>query len=138
MLMKAKDVLRKKFPFLRPNDTIKKAIQLMLKIPESAVPVVDKKGKIVGEIRQRDFLEKFQTMPEERILGPSALRQLLEKKAKKVEQIMERISIEADPEDDITYLAKLMYEYDLCSIPIIAKGKVIGMVTEIDLLKVLK
>lgn len=137
--MKAKEIMRKKFPFLRPNDTIKKAVKLMLSTPESAVPVLDKKGNMIGELFQRDFLESFEEFDEEEIRGPSSIRRILARNAKTVKEMMRPIEIEASPEDDIKYIARIMYEKDVVSVPIVnEKGKLLGVVTEADILKTIK
>lgn len=51
-----------------------------------------------------------------------------------VEKIMSRSVITCDAETDIGQVAKLIWENDVSSIPVTEQGKVIGMVTDYDLI----
>ena len=54
--MKVKEVMIKNYPKIYLNDPIDKVIQILTKVPESSLPVVDKKNRIIGEIDQHELL----------------------------------------------------------------------------------
>ncbi len=53
--MQAKDVMTKKVISVRPEDTILRAIRLMLQNKVSGLPVVDASGQLVGIVTEGDF-----------------------------------------------------------------------------------
>lgn len=52
----------------------------------------------------------------------------------RVEKIMSRSIITCDAETDVGELAKLIWENDISSVPVTEQGKIIGMVTDYDLI----
>jgi CBS domain-containing protein len=51
-----------------------------------------------------------------------------------VEKIMSRSVITCEPETDISEVARLIWENDVSSIPVTERGRVVGMVTDYDLI----
>ena len=54
--MKVGDVMRKKVHYVRDNDDIETAIEILGKKDISRVPVVDKEGRVIGIITRSDIL----------------------------------------------------------------------------------
>lgn len=136
--MKVKDVMNKKFQVLKSTDSIAKALDLLIKTSQSAMPVVDKKGAVVGELDQKKLLliDVGQLdFVEQEGLGFEQLRLILSKRAKKVEEIMEKHNFSVSPNDEILQVAKLIYEEDISTIPVIDNNKLVGVITDIDILK---
>lgn len=136
-----KEVMRRRFKKLKLSDPVKKAVSLLLNNPESAMPVIDSKGKVVGEVHQRDLLlfeMDADYMPSSQILGPRALKQLLRSTAKTVKELMRPIGASVRPSDDVKLAIHLLYDQNQTQIPVIDKGKMVGVVTEIDILKKVK
>lgn len=56
----------------------------------------------------------------------------------KVKDVMTSAVVTCSPEDSISDVAKLMKEYSVSGIPVVEGGKLVGLVSESDLLKLLK
>jgi len=136
---KVKNIMSKKLVFLKKNDSIKKAIELFLKVPDSAIPVVDKKKRCIGEVRQRDLLRLVinpeDIEGEEEILGPSKIKELMEKYAKKVSDLMKTHEVKTNPDEGVAIVAKMMLEEDIYTLPVIENKKLVGIISESDILK---
>lgn len=136
--MKVKEVMDKNFPKLYANESLDRAISILTKIPESALPVVDKKGKVIGELDQHELLllDLGKEEIEEGRFGFDKIKFLFTKKAKKVSDVMQKHEITLPPEADIMEAAKLMYDQDLSTISVVDKNnKLLGIITEVGILK---
>ena len=78
--MQAKDVMTPKVVSVNPNDTILRAIRLMLQNKVSGLPVVDASGQLAGIVTEGDFLRRTETATEHRpprwiefLMGPGPL-----------------------------------------------------------------
>ncbi len=56
----------------------------------------------------------------------------------KIKDIMNKDVITCKPDDPVSILAKLFKEYHISGMPVVEKGKVVGIVSETDLLKLFK
>ena len=59
--MQAKDIMTRKVISVDPNDTILRAIRLMLQNKIGGLPVVDTAGQLVGIVTEADFLRRGET-----------------------------------------------------------------------------
>lgn len=137
--MKIKEIMSRNVPLLKVTDSVEKAIQILTKVPQAALPVVNNQGKIVGELHQRELLlldigqEEFK---EKEGIGFGKLKLLLASKAKTVKDIMNEHELTLSPDDDVQAAAKLLYDEELGTIPIVdKKGKLVGVLTDICVLK---
>lgn len=105
---------------LNPEDTIRKALNMMNENKENGAPVVDGDGKIVGMIVKADiyrFLMEaghYDTCP--------------------VEWVMTKNVITASEEEGILDIAKRLRENEIVAIPIVDNGILKGMVSIEDVL----
>lgn len=149
-----KDYMRKKVVCFKPEDSIFKVAKVLSKPHISGAPVV-KGRKVVGIISESD-ITKFMRLklPESEIIThePHVLTLLiisllkdhllfkkeLQRIAKiKVKDLMCTHVISIKPDDSITEAATRMEKYDVNRLPVIDKGKLIGIITRADLLKAL-
>jgi CBS domain-containing protein len=56
----------------------------------------------------------------------------------KIKDVMNTDVITCRPDDPISILSKLLKEYHISGLPVVEKGKVVGIVSETDLLKLFK
>ena len=54
-----------------------------------------------------------------------------------VERIMTAVVVSVRPDDDIAEAARLMWEHKIGALPVVENGRLVGIVTEIDLLRML-
>lgn len=107
---------------ISPNSQVLSAAKLMVKKDISFLPVVE--GRLlVGLITEGDILRKVFVKKK----NP---------KKTKVKDIMVKNPISVSPDDDVSTVAKLMNEKEITKMPVAEGGKIVGCLTEKDLLKV--
>jgi len=106
----------------KPEATVEEAVKLMNKYEIGCLVVVEN-GKPVGIITERDFLKRVLPKSEE-------LRNM------KVMEVMSKPLISIGPKAQIEEAAKLMFQKKIKKLPVVEKGKLLGLVTLTDLLRI--
>lgn len=119
MSLKVEDVMIKDVVTVDADTTVKKAVETMNK-HEIGCLVVMKGDKLVGILTERDILK--------RVLAESR-----NPEKTKVSEIMTTPVITASPTTDLEEAAKLMFEKNVKKLPVMTKGKLVGLVTLTDL-----
>lgn len=123
--MKVQDVIETNACFLHEEDTILHASKFMKEERIRNLPVVDQNKKLVGLITLREIIETMFHNPDQILVRSAMLKQ---------EQV---VSVTQDI--DLTQAIKIMMENKFGCLPVIdAKGILIGMISEANLLKVLQ
>lgn len=92
------------------------------------LPVVDDRGRLVGIVSDRDLTQvPFTPTPAGQAV-PTGMP---------VERIMTAVVVSVRPDDDIAEAARLMSEHKIGALPVVENGRLVGIVTEIDLLRML-
>jgi CBS domain-containing protein len=114
------EVMRKGVITARKTDTIERVAKTLKKARIGRV-IVTEKGKIVGVLTEKDIIKDV----------------LAEGKSPKtkVEKIMKYPVKTITPETDIEEAIKTMNKYDISGLPVTVKGRLVGIVTERDLVK---
>lgn len=136
--MKVKEVMVKKFPLIYADEPIHKALTLLISLPESSLPVINKKKQVIGEIDQHELLLLDIAKEElgEETINLKNLNLLFKKKKRTVRDYMTEHELTISPDDDLLEAAKLMYDEDLSTLPVVDKNnKLIGILTDITILK---
>ena len=136
------EIMRKKFVSLKKTDKLTKAIGIFIKNPDMVFPVVDSKGRIIGEVNQHELLKlavPTKYVGEEHILGPSGIRNLLERSGTKVADVMTTHDIKVFESSKVIDAARIMLDTEVRTLEVInEKKKPIGFVSELDILRYLK
>ncbi|MBB3907032.1 acetoin utilization AcuB family protein [Anoxybacillus rupiensis] len=111
---------------LHPNSTITDAINLVKQKRIRHIPIVDEEQRILGIVTDRDI----------RDASPSIFHahEHLEDFEKPISTLMKTDVITGHPLDFVEEIAALFYEHRISCLPIETDGKLVGMVTETDLL----
>ncbi|WP_100331867.1 acetoin utilization AcuB family protein [Bacillus xiapuensis] len=111
---------------LSPEDTIETALQLLRDKKIRHIPIVDKKGALVGLVTDRDVKEAT----------PSILQKETNKKElhQPLSIIMARNVVTGHPLDFVEDAAAILYEHDISCLPVIQNGELAGIITETDVL----
>lgn len=111
---------------LTQNDTIATAIQLLKVKKIKHIPIVDADFKLIGIVSDRDV----------RDASPSIfhINERHEYLQKPITSIMKTDVITGHPLDFVEELSSLVYEHCVGCIPIIKDGKLVGIITNTDLL----
>lgn len=120
---------------VRPQDSVAKAVALICRHRISGVPVVDKRGDLVGLISERDVLQAmYPAKPElnPRRRASRSTGGLREIQRLRAADIMVRQVITAPPDADLLQLASLMAVKKIRRIPIVEGRRLVGIVSQGD------
>lgn len=112
--------------------SMKDALDLMRREHVRRLPVVNKRGQLVGIITETDLAKASPS--EATTLSVFEIRTLTSKV--KVEEIMTTEVVTITEETPIEEAARIMADYEVSGLPVMREGKLVGMITETDLFKV--
>ena len=121
-----RDYMDKSFITFHPDDDVYKAIDIMLDKKILGAPVVDKKGKLIGVISEKDCLRTF-THGAYSLL-PSG----------KVIDFMTKPVMTIGPDLDIFSVADIFLKQSFRRLPVVENGELVGQITRRDLLRVIQ
>lgn len=119
MPLKVEDVMIKNVVTVSAKTTVKEAVEVMNK-HEIGCLVVMQRNKLAGIITERDMLKRV-------------LAQFRNPEKTKVSEIMTTPVITTSPTTDLEEAVKLMFERNVKKLPVISKGKLVGLVTLTDI-----
>jgi acetoin utilization protein AcuB len=97
----------------------------------SRLPVLDKKGKLVGIISEKQI---HRYMPSEATtLDAWEIKGVLGRI--QVEKVMTRDVITVTPDTPIEEAARMMVDEEISGIPVVSEGRLVGIIAETDLFK---
>jgi CBS domain-containing protein len=111
--------------FFRPNTNVMDAIHKLLDIKSTGAPVLDESGKLVGAFSELDCL---------RITVHAAYH---EDMGGKVSEFMTQDVTCVTRETSILEVAELFTQSSLRHFPVIENGKLVGVISRVDVLKAL-
>jgi len=118
---KIKDIMVKEVVTIDANVSIRKAVRLMNKW-EIGCLVVVQDGKPAGIVTERDMLK--------RVLVASR-----DPRAVEVGEVMSKPLLVMEPEKEIEDAVKLMFKHKIKKLPVVEKGRLVGLVTLTDLIR---
>nr|WP_263325404.1 acetoin utilization AcuB family protein [Neobacillus sp. Marseille-Q6967] len=123
------EIMKTEVVTLSPTDSISDAMQLMETKNIRHIPVTNEHRQLVGIVTLSDI----------RDAAPSIFRanEHIEDLQKPVESIMKKDVITGHPLDFVEETAAVFYEHKISCIPITNDKKLVGIVTETDLLRTL-
>ena len=137
----AEDIMTTEVVKLNPKDSLHQASRKLAENATSGAPVIDDIGRIVGIISEHDIVSYLATFEDKEldVLETSELPHLahiyLQASATPVNEIMTTEIVTAKSDTKIEILSRLMTENNINRVPIVEKGKLIGMVSRIDILR---
>lgn len=123
--MKLKDILKSKGAkvwTIREDQTIQEALHVLVNQNIGALLVLGKKGGIVGIISERDLVRGLASNPKGLNETP-------------VQDLMVTNIIAGTPEDEVSYIMGIMTENRIRHVPVVAEGKLEGIVSIGDVVK---
>jgi CBS domain-containing protein len=146
--MKAKDIMTTEVTIVKEDTPIEEIAKILSENRISGVPVVNDEGKIKGIVTEGDLLHKI-TNPRVPgfmgLLGGVIYFNSLDKykedfkklAAMKAEEIMTTDIITVSPDAEVEEIATIMVDRGIKRIPVIEKGKVVGIISRADIIKTL-
>lgn len=119
--LKAKNIMVGAVVSAKENSSARDVAQRLISGVYSGMPVVDAEGKVVGVVSALDLLE---AMIGGKDLGKTTAG-----------EIMTREAITADVDTPASEIIKTMKVNNIIRLPVTEKGKLVGLVARVDLLK---
>jgi CBS domain-containing protein len=143
--MKAKDVMTQPVVSVGPDETIERAIRLMLQRHISGLPVTDAAGRLVGMVTEGDFLRRAETATQRKrprwlefIVGPGRMAdEYVHTHGRKISEIMTIEPITVAEDTALDEVVTLMEKKHIKRVPVVRDGKMVGIVSRANLLHAL-
>jgi CBS domain-containing protein len=146
--MMARDIMSTKVSAVPPSAPVEEVLRIMVESKTALVLVVDEEGNVLGVVTDHDLMYKAKPLlipPRsviERIKGHhdawekfrSELRKALGETAG---EIMSTPPFTVEETMPVSQLAELMIERNLKQVPVVANGRLVGIVTRADILRAL-
>lgn len=131
--MKVRDLMSKGVVTIEDTATCHEAVERMMRSHVRHLPVVDRRGALAGVVTDRDLRHYlFEPGTFTRIGNESVEKLLL---ARRVSEVMSAPAVAVSADDPLETAARLMLEDKIGSLPVLDQGRLVGIVTETDLLR---
>ncbi|TMU85938.1 CBS domain-containing protein [Bacillus sp. BHET2] len=124
--MIVEEIMKTKIETLKADDSIESAIKLMREKKIKHIPITNDEMEVVGIVSDRDVKDGTPSIFHEGT-NPSELQNPLK-------FIMKTEVITGHPLDFVEEVAALFYEHHISCLPILKEKKLVGIITETDLL----
>jgi CBS domain-containing protein len=143
--MRAADLMTKDVVTVDEDATVQEAAASMLRHRVSALPVIDRTGKLVGIVSEGDLMRRaelgtqrerswwLELLTADRDLATDYVKA----HGRKVGEVMTRKPITASPDAPINEIALLLEEHAIKRVPILDHGRLVGIVARANLLQAL-
>lgn len=144
--IKAKDIMTSDVVTLKKEMGVKEAAEILLSKGIGGAPVVDDEGSVIGMVTESDLI-----MEDVKLHFPTFIHLLsgiiylesikaFEEKLKKaaavkVEDVMSKKVISVTEDTSIEDIATLMIEKGISRVPVVRKGKLVGLVSKRDIVR---
>jgi CBS-domain-containing membrane protein len=147
-MLTARDIMTAQVITTTPEASVTEAAELLESHRISGLPVVDKEGRLVGVITQSDLVQRARDLelpPAINLLDlhifvetPSRFQRRLEKMlGGTVKEVMTPDPITVAPGASVPELAALMARKQVHTLPVVERGKLVGVIGKIDLIRAL-
>lgn len=141
--MKVEDVMTRTVVTVGPTATIDEAAKLMVERRVSGLPVVDATGALLGIVSEGDLIVRQR--PAERLTwwrmffadGEKLAGDYRKRIGTMVRDVMTRAVISVGAGTDVSVAAQLLHERNIRRLPVVTEGKLVGIVSRGDLVKLL-
>jgi CBS domain-containing protein len=139
--VKVSEVMRHEVATVHPESPLTEVVELLLDKDYTALPVVNRDGKLVGMVSDNDLLTRGGmriTISLKKATDPDYVRELhqsLENPNTTVSEVMTPTVITASPDMVMGHAARLMVEKHLKRLPVVDEsGKLVGILGRLDIL----
>ncbi len=143
--MNASDVMTVRVVTIEPDATVQAAAKLMLERGVSALPVVDKRGALVGIISEGDLVRRAETGTERKsswwlnfISGADQQAyDFVKAHGTRVSDVMSKEVVVAKPDTPLREVARLLEDNRIKRVPVVEGDLIVGVVSRANLLQAL-
>jgi acetoin utilization protein AcuB len=116
----------------RPDTTVTEALEVMRREKVRRMPVVDRKGRLVGIVAEKDLL--YASPSPATSLSVWEINTLLARLT--VAEVMKKQVVTVTEDVFLEDAARIMADNKIGSLPVVRHGNLVGIITETDLFKV--
>jgi len=131
--MRVKDLMSQPVVTIEPSDSCQEAVARMHRARVRHLPVVNREEDLVGVVTDRDLRHHLFSPHVFKQLGATSVDVLL--RAVPVSAIMSTDVVSVAADDDLAEAARTMLEDKVGSLPVVDRGRVVGILTETDMLR---
>ena len=132
-VMRIRELMNRNLIMVSGDTSCRSAVAKMYRARVRHLPVVDAAGAVVGVVTDRDLRHYLFSPVVSTDLGGTPIDKLLE--AAPVSRIMSAPVITVEAEDDVQVAARAMLAHKIGSLPVTDGGRLVGIVTETDVLR---
>lgn len=127
--MIVEEIMRTDVLTLKKTDTIESALKILIDNHLRHIPIVDDENNVIGIVSDRDIRDASPSILNKNN-GQDALQNPIEK-------IMTKNVITVHPLDFVEEISAIFYEREIACLPVTKRGKLVGIITEKDMLHTL-
>jgi CBS domain-containing protein len=131
--MRVKDLMTTDVVTIEASESCHAAVERMARARIRHLPVVDGQGRLVGIVTDRDLRHHLFAPDVFSEIGRVPVESHL--RAVPVARIMSTPVVTATPDDELEVAARTMLEDKIGSLPVVQGDRVVGIITETDLLR---
>ncbi len=147
-MIKAKDIMTRDVVTVTPDTDILQAAKRLLENHFNGLPVVDQEGRLLGILCQDDLIVQQKQVPLPSVFtlldgmiplfsGKQMEKEVEKMVAMKVSGAMTPNPRTVDPETSIEEIATIMVRKNIHTLPVLEKGKLVGVIGKEDVLRTL-
>jgi CBS domain-containing protein len=141
--MLAKDVMTTAVLTVKPDTDVGEIARILLEAHISAVPVLAGDGRLVGIVSEGDLIHRAEAQTRRRpswwlrlLATPEEpSKQYLREFGRRARDVMSRDVIGVAPDTPLTDIAALLEKHHIKRVPVLADGKLVGIVSRANLLR---
>ncbi|ALX48378.1 acetoin utilization AcuB family protein [Lentibacillus amyloliquefaciens] len=124
--MLVEEIMKTDVLTLPPTASVAEGLQLLRDNRIRHIPIVDNKSQVIGIVSDRDV----------RDASPSVFDQFTDHRAlnNEIQSIMSHPVVTVHPMDFVEEIARVFYDEEFACLPVISENKLIGVITEKDML----
>lgn len=127
---RVRDAMTSEVATLRPDDRLSVAEDVMRLGRIRHLPVVDERGELCGIVSQRDLLRSAILKGQPDAQGVPRTAETL-----RVDEVMTRVVVTIGPDASLREAAATMFQQKLGCLAVVEHGKLIGILTEADFVR---
>lgn len=135
-----RDVMTTDVATVRTDATFKEIARVLMTRQVSGLPVVAADGTVVGVVSEADLLpkEEFKSVIDERPNLPRRAAKVARAKAvgATAAELMSSPAVAIAPDAPVAEAARTLAEHDIKRLPVVVEGRLVGVVSRADVLKV--
>lgn len=131
--MRVSELMSRDVATIGVSDSCQEAVARMARRKIRHLPVVERDGTLIGVVTDRDLRHRLFEPRVMKEIGSVSVETVL--KAVPVKDVMSSPVVTVGPQDDLESAARAMLDDKVGSLPVVENGRVVGIITETDVLR---